>query len=150
LPYVVSWPNVETDDMMSLYASASNCECVIASGDKDLDQVPGHHQWLDKYHHVTPQDALRNLYIQCVLGDSTDGVPGLKGYGKVRATNAVDAILEMAPHDPAEQRRLLYSLWPPDGDPARDIALVQLLVDGQYDFDRGIPCQQIRRPLQTL
>jgi hypothetical protein len=76
---------------------------VIASRDKDLDTVPGHHfkWWLkggkDRDGEIVPEDrrsiekgevywvtwiqALRNFYTQCLIGDAADNIPGLYNIG---------------------------------------------------------------------
>ena len=76
---------------------------VIATRDKDLETVPGWHfkWWLkggkDRSGEVVPEErravekgeaywvswtqALRNFYIQCLVGDTSDNIPGLYNIG---------------------------------------------------------------------
>jgi len=79
---------LEADDCVSVYATviAENKDksFVICSPDKDvLKQVPGKHfnfqkcEWVD----TSDEDANKFLWIQTLMGDSTDGIPGIPGMG---------------------------------------------------------------------
>ena len=59
----------------------------MISYDKDLDQIPGwHYNWYhDKMYHVEPHQANRFLACQCLAGDMTDNIPGVKGIGPKKA-----------------------------------------------------------------
>jgi DNA polymerase-1 len=89
----------EADDLLgveqTLYAS-QGIESVILSIDKDLDQIPGWHYSPEIVHKgvvvkqarryvVSPNEALRFFYYQLLVGDSTDGIKGAPGIGKVKA-----------------------------------------------------------------
>jgi len=69
----------EADDYLAYSAIASGD--VIATVDKDLDNVPGlHYNWNypDKgVYLVTEREAQQNFHIQLLTGDSTDNIPGL-------------------------------------------------------------------------
>lgn len=60
---------------------------IICSIDKDLKQIPGKHYNPEKKEMtiVSEQEALHNLCRQILMGDSIDGIKGLKGVGKVKA-----------------------------------------------------------------
>ena len=83
---------IEADDLIGIFATMQSIgdQPVIASGDKDLMQIPGWHVWLDQ--EVTEQsedDAQRFTYQQYLSGDPTDGVPGCPTIGDKRAAEIV-------------------------------------------------------------
>ena len=100
---------IEADDLMGIFATMSlQDEVVIASGDKDLMQIPGVHLWLDTGKEPEPEDGLvvertggnvikkntkehaeRFTYQQYLTGDPTDSVPGCKGIGDTTAKRIV-------------------------------------------------------------
>jgi hypothetical protein len=60
---------------------------IIASIDKDLDQVPGWHYNFargEKYW-VTEEEAIRSFYMQLLVGDPSDNIQGVNDIGKVTA-----------------------------------------------------------------
>lgn len=89
-------PYGEGDDAIAHFAETLD-GAVIASGDKDLDQIPGEHMFFDKKtdeiitYVVTEEEAIDNLHIQALMGDTTDNIPGLEGVGKVKARKMVEA-----------------------------------------------------------
>ena len=82
---------LEADDCMAMGQEGNSIICSI---DKDLLQVPGHHfNWIkNKYSIVDEEEGRRNLYTQMLTGDTSDGIPGIKGVGPVGAKKA------LAPH----------------------------------------------------
>jgi DNA polymerase-1 len=74
---------------------------IICGLDKDLLQVPGKHysfeisgtspktgeRWVreERFQEVSEWDGLRFFYSQLLIGDSTDGIKGAAGIGKVKA-----------------------------------------------------------------
>lgn len=86
----------EADDEVSIQGWATylndNDSCVIASIDKDLDQIPGVHYDYKKhvFYTVTMEDARRAFWIQAISGDSGDNVPGCWKMGLEKAAQIVD------------------------------------------------------------
>ena len=89
-------PNVEADDMVASLAGyirgQKGVDVVIFGNDKDLHQIPciyfdyrKNESWV-----ITPQEANRKLYAQILEGDTTDNIPGLKGYGGKKAALVVN------------------------------------------------------------
>ena len=81
---------MEADDLVSIWAAECwdvNTDYCVVGIDKDLLQIPGNHYNFNKrtHVHVTPDDGDYNLMVQCLTGDSTDNIPGLKGIGPVKA-----------------------------------------------------------------
>lgn len=73
---------IEADDCLGIEQIAANAtgeyNTVIASIDKDLLMVPGHHYNFVKQEarFVTPLEGKRQLYFQLIMGDRSDNVPG--------------------------------------------------------------------------
>ena len=71
----------EVDDMLGYEQTQ---DTIICSADKDLDCIPGmHYNWSPSrikngVYNVTEIEANRFFYTQCLTGDSTDNIPGLK------------------------------------------------------------------------
>ena len=89
---VVRIGELEADDLMAMRKEEGDIICSI---DKDLLQVPGHHfNWVrNEYKVVSEEDGRRSLYIQMLTGDSTDGIPGIKGIGPVTAKKLLGGII---------------------------------------------------------
>ena len=63
---------------------------IIASVDKDLNQIPGWHIWMGREPTlISNAEAERFTYQQYLQGDSTDGIPGCPGIGPKRAAEKV-------------------------------------------------------------
>ena len=81
---------MEADDLVSIWsyeAREMKLPYVVAGIDKDLLQIPGNHYNFIKKEHkfVDDDEANYNLMIQCLTGDSSDNIPGIKGIGPVKA-----------------------------------------------------------------
>jgi len=90
---------LEADDMIAIRATElaeAGAPFLIVSLDKDLKQVPGYHWNFSKKElsYVDPVEAKRNLYKQILIGDQTDGIPGLYGVGPKRAEVLLDDLME--------------------------------------------------------
>ena len=76
---------IESDDAVSIgyYKYKDEYDCIIVSGDKDLNQIPGEHYNPSKNisYFVHEIDANINLMIQCLAGDDSDGIKGIYGIG---------------------------------------------------------------------
>lgn len=133
---------IEADDLIGIFAgmfSGVGEGYVVASGDKDLRQIPGHHVWLDKeLTYIEDDDAQRFFYYQALVGDSTDGIPGCPGIGEKRAAPVIKGLNLK---DPLECWETIVSVYAEKGkmDRPREYAttqarLVRILRDGDYDF----------------
>lgn len=76
--------DLEADDLLSML---QNEHTFIYSNDKDLKQVPGFHFDLQRrvLYYVSEEEGMQMLLKQCLTGDTTDSIPGLKGIGPVKA-----------------------------------------------------------------
>ena len=83
---------LEADDVMGLLHTDPNSEfhTVLVSSDKDMKTLPG--EWYNAFKevpettHTTTLEADRAMFAQALTGDSSDGYPGCKGVGAVKAT----------------------------------------------------------------
>lgn len=77
--------NEEADDVLGMLQNEST---IIVGNDKDLLQIPGYHyrtkqNWADnEIIFVSEEEALKVFWIQCLCGDKTDGVDGVKNPAK--------------------------------------------------------------------
>ncbi len=89
------WNTLEADDVMGIIATDPNRddERIIVSADKDLMTIPGKlYRPQDQAGHAKPfirdisvEEADRYHLYQTLVGDATDGYPGLPGTGPVAA-----------------------------------------------------------------
>ena len=85
---------LEADDEMSINQTQDTIICTL---DKDLLQVPGKHfsleisgkNWTrpDTFFEQTELEGLRLFFEQCIIGDTSDNIVGIKGLGKKKAKN---------------------------------------------------------------
>jgi len=83
-------PGLEADDLVSYYSYTDNRSTIICSPDKDvLYQCVGMHYNYGKaeFLHTSPDEALKFLWKQVLMGDSTDNIPGIPGVGVKTAEN---------------------------------------------------------------
>lgn len=83
---------LEADDLLGIHQTE---DTVICSLDKDLLQIEGnHYQWAiatskyskpDTFITQTRLEGLRHFYQQCIKGDPSDNIKGIKGIGDVGA-----------------------------------------------------------------
>lgn len=79
--------NEEADDLISKAAAALDYNCVVASIDKDMLQLPcwhfnfGRGEWTK----VNPTEGMRFFYTQILTGDAADNIKGLHGIGPKKA-----------------------------------------------------------------
>lgn len=90
-------PPVEADDLIGMAAhelTLLNKPFAIVSIDKDLNCIPGLHynSVNDELYDVSPEEALRNFYYQCLTGDDTDHIPGLPGVGPKTALKIINSV----------------------------------------------------------
>ena len=82
----------EADDLISKAAAALDYNCVVASIDKDMLQLPcwhfnfGKNEWTK----VTPFEGIRFFYTQILTGDRADNIIGLYGIGPKKAEKLLE------------------------------------------------------------
>jgi hypothetical protein len=82
----------EADDALGFNQDSNT---IIATIDKDLDQVTGaHYNWnKDKYYEVTEEEGRKFFYTQLLTGDSTDNIRGIAGIGQKKAEKALAGLI---------------------------------------------------------
>ncbi len=81
----------EADDFLGIYQTDNT---ILASIDKDLNQIPGKHYNFVKelFYEVTPLEGLRFFYKQTLIGDTSDNIFGIKGLGPVKSSKLIDSL----------------------------------------------------------
>jgi hypothetical protein len=84
--------NEEADDLISKAAAALDYDCVVASIDKDMLQLPCWHYNFGRkdWSKVTPIEGTLFFYTQILTGDSADNIKGLYGIGPKKADKLLD------------------------------------------------------------
>ena len=82
--------DMEADDLVSIWAAerrAEDRDYTIVGIDKDLLQIPGwHYNFVKKESQFVDHDlANLKLMLQCLTGDNSDNIPGIKGIGPKKA-----------------------------------------------------------------
>ena len=83
---------MEADDAIAIKATELDHKVVICSLDKDFKQVPCpmYDYTKKKMKPTTPEDAMRWLYKQALMGDRVDNIPGIHGIGPKTADKIID------------------------------------------------------------
>jgi DNA polymerase-1 len=106
--------NQEADDDIGIATSDGT---VVVSTDKDLDQIPGwHYNWVrDEVYYVNPEDSEQFKWEQVISGDMTDNIPGLPGYGPVRAREYLDGVAQAQGGKIHDYTDAVYALFQKNG-----------------------------------
>ena len=98
----------EADDAVSIIANyhfeVEEFESfVVATVDKDLDQIPGHHYDYRQHvwYFVGEHDAEHWFYVQALAGDATDNIGGCYKTGLGKAEKVISAVESEHGHHPA-------------------------------------------------
>jgi len=88
---------IETDDEISIRGwdcLRARQKCVVASIDKDLDQIPGKHYNPNtgKFYNVSRADAELWFWTQVLSGDSTDNIGGCWKVGSAGAAKLLSSV----------------------------------------------------------
>ena len=77
------FPNIEADDAIGILATSDPDGCVAVSADKDFGTLPitWYNHQRDILKTTTLAEANYFHLVQSLMGDATDGFPGIKGVG---------------------------------------------------------------------
>lgn len=101
----ITLPGLEADDVLGIFATMppNKAQAIMVSDDKDLLTIPGrlYRPMSDELMTITEAEADYNFLMQTLTGDTTDGYPGLKGYGpktaeKLLGSRPVWSLVEQA------------------------------------------------------
>ena len=126
--------NEEADDLIAKAAAALDYNCVVASIDKDMLQLPcwhfnfGRNEWTK----VEPFDGLKFVYHQMLTGDRADNIVGLQGIGPKKA----DKLLQDC-HTEEDLWTTVLKAY--DGDTERLVENARLLWLRRYDNELWEP-----------
>lgn len=132
----VTEDRLEADDLIGIHHTRCVSKGILSlmvSEDKDFNTIPGWRYNPDKdvFTNCTVEEADRNWLLQTLIGDKTDGYPGLEGVGPVTAEKL------LTKHG-ASWATVLEAFGASGFTP--EYALVQarmarILRDGEYDFN---------------
>ena len=88
---------MEADDLVSIWSAEQrdyDQDPIVVGIDKDLLQIPGwHYNFVKKEsQYIDVDKADHCLMLQCLTGDSTDNIPGIKGIGPKRAEKLLHGV----------------------------------------------------------
>ena len=88
---------MEADDLISIWAAEcrrDDVEYIVAGIDKDLLQIPGRHYNYHKQEFTDVDDDMAhyNLMVQCLTGDNSDNIPGIRGIGPKKAATILAGV----------------------------------------------------------
>jgi DNA polymerase-1 len=130
---------LEADDVLGILATNDVLagSVIVASIDKDLDQIEGwHYNWnKDVMYHVSPEAGNMFFWLQATAGDATDGYSGARRIGMKRAQSALDE------HE--EPFRAVYSTYIQQGHDfaymLSQIRCARMLLSCDYDWENDKP-----------
>jgi DNA polymerase-1 len=131
---------LEADDCLGILATKpeNKGKCVVISDDKDLKTIPCklYRPISNERLTVSPEEADRFFYMQCLTGDTADGYAGLKGVGpktaeKILGSRPAWSLVEqaylkagMTREDALTQARLARILRWEDWDAKKDAPIL--------------------------
>lgn len=128
----------EADDLISKSAAALGYDCVVASIDKDMLQLPcwhfnfGRNEWVK----VTPFEGTKFFYHQILTGDRADNIIGIRGIGPKKA----DKLLQDC-HTELDMWGVVVNSY--EGDTERIIENARLLWLRRQDNELWEPPQEV-------
>lgn len=111
----------EADDAIGI---ALRDDSIVCGNDKDFRQLPGRHYNFVKleWDRITPVQGEFNLWVQMLIGDRSDNIPGIPGLGETKAPRVLDG------KDPKHWKEIVTRLYEScDLDFERNYRLLKLL-----------------------
>lgn len=130
-------PNLEADDVLGILSTKSPKAFIIATLDKDLDQIPGwHYNWRKERTYLVDRfSANLAFYTQILTGDSTDGYSGCPGTGPKKAAGLLVNAAQ------ADWWAVIKAAYAKKGlteeDALQQARVARILQATDYDFDKG-------------
>ena len=127
---------LEGDDVMGILATRWPGHFILATIDKDLQQIPGElYNWnTEIFKNITEAEADRFFYYQALVGDSCDGYTGVPGIGPKKA----EKILAEADEVGAPYWNVVHAAYVSRGltteDAIQQARVARILRASDYDF----------------
>jgi len=85
---------IEADDACGIKQYSYQGQSILCHQDKDLNQLRGRHYNFVKreFYSQSVEEADTYFFYQLLVGDSTDGIKGASGIGKVKAARILDGL----------------------------------------------------------
>lgn len=124
----IVFEGIEADDAIATDSTKLGDTCIMASVDKDFDQLEGwHYNFVkNKHYYVDKLSGIKFFYRQIVMGDSADNIIGIKGIGDKRARAMFEDV-----EDEKELYRICVEAY--DGNEDRVIENARLLWLRRYE-----------------
>jgi len=170
---VVRRGGLEADDVIAMLATrphhASDPKTVVVSIDKDLLQIPGYHVIpgetleLCKSSVTSVREGRHNMWLQALIGDTTDNFKGAPGIGKVKGTKLLEGLYGSSDAEywhtvlsvyqqqfTAGKSREKFMTSSPHAEACMNLYCARLLVDGDATFSPNQLNVNLRTPHGTL
>ena len=131
---VIIMPWLEADDSLGIYATAYS-DCILASPDKDMRQIPGLLYDMNRMRTITKEEGLKWHYVQSLAGDQTDGYAGVKGFGVRKAERHFDKF----GYKWESIIKAYKSTGMTEDDALRNTRLAKILQVEDYDYKKNRP-----------
>jgi hypothetical protein len=124
----IVFEGIEADDAIATDSTKMGDACIMASVDKDFDQLEGwHYNFVkNKHYYVDKLSGVKFFYRQIVMGDTADNIIGIKGIGDKRARAMFEDV-----EDEKELYRICVEAY--DGNEDRVIENARLLWLRRYE-----------------
>lgn len=122
--------NWEADDEICIQMYALDGAGIACHIDKDLNQIPGLHYNPKKqlYYRVTEDEADLFFWMQTLMGDTSDNIPGVRGIGPKKAEKLLATLT------PAEREAACLEAHGGDRDRLREIGTLLYLLRHPDDY----------------
>jgi DNA polymerase-1 len=137
MPETMFRPRLEADDIIGVLSTwrkyLKDNYPIVWSPDKDMKTIPGAHIGKDGTEYtITPDMAWEFFLMQCIAGDTSDGVPGAPGFGPKTAIEYLDEYGYTW-----DTVKMAYSeSWTPVSTALTYARAVRILHASEYDFKR--------------
>ena len=129
----LTFPKLEADDILGILQTEPGADTMIVGVDKDFLTIPGTvlSPATGETIEVSQEEADYNHLLQTLTGDSTDGYPGAKGIGPVKAKGILAG--------GANWDAVVHAFGGDEGEALLQARLSRILRWTDWDHDRRVP-----------
>jgi len=130
---------LEGDDVMGILATRWPGHFILATIDKDLQQIPGElYNWnTEIFKNISEEEADRFFYLQILTGDTCDGYSGCPGIGPKKAEKILAEAEEVGGISYWEAIHIAYaSKGLTEADALQQAQVARILRASDYDFKK--------------